>query len=86
MLKFGLEPWIVSTWKNITSPASPSTGDEVTIIDARGNFATNNLTVDRNGQPIEGSANNDVLSTDGQAVTLVYVDSTRGWAYKTNTA
>ena len=24
--------------------------------------------------------------TDGQAVTLVYVDATRGWAYKTNTA
>ena len=66
----------------ITLPASPSTGDEVTIIDARGTFATNNLTIGRNGQPIESSATDDVLITNGQAATLVYVDSTRGWAYK----
>ena len=70
----------------ITLPASPSTGDEVTIIDARGTFATNNLTVDRNGQPINTGTSNLALSTNGQAITLVYVDSTRGWAYKTNTA
>ena len=66
----------------ITLPASPSTGDEVTIIDARGTFATNNLTIGRNGQPIESSATDDVLITNSQAATLVYVDSTRGWAYK----
>ena len=66
----------------VTLPASPSTGDEVTIIDARGTFATNNLTIDRNSQPIESAATNDVLITNGQAATLVYVDSTRGWAYK----
>ena len=70
----------------ITLPASPSTGDEVTIIDARGTFATNNLTVGRNGQPINTGTSDLVLSTDGQAITLVYVDATRGWAYKTNTA
>ena len=29
---------------------------------------------------------NLILSTNGQAITLVYVDSTRGWAFKTNTA
>ena len=29
---------------------------------------------------------NLVLNTNGQSITLVYVDSTRGWAYKTNTA
>ena len=31
-------------------------------------------------------ASNLILSTNGQAITLVYVDTTRGWAYKTNTA
>jgi len=70
----------------VTLPASPSTGDEVTIIDARGTFATNNLTVGRNGQPINTGTSDLVLSTNGQAITLVYVDATRGWAYKTNTA
>jgi hypothetical protein len=27
---------------------------------------------------------NLVLSNNGQSLTLVYIDSTRGWAYKTN--
>jgi hypothetical protein len=26
------------------------------------------------------------LTTNGQAVTLVFIDSTRGWSFKTNTA
>jgi len=68
----------------ITLPASPAVGDEVTGIDTRGTFASNNLTFDRNGSPINGAASNLVLSNNGQALTLVYVDATRGWAYKTN--
>ena len=48
----------------ITLPASPAVGDEVTIIDAsRGTFASNNLTVDRNGQPIN-TASNLTLTTN----------------------
>ena len=70
----------------VTLPASPSTGDEVSFLDARGTFNTNNLTIGRNSQPIEGAATDDVLSTAGQSITLVYVDATRGWTYKTNTA
>ena len=68
----------------ITLPASPAVGDEVTVIDTRGTFASNNLTIDRNSQPINSGTSNLVLSNNGQALTLVYVDSTRGWAYKTN--
>ena len=70
----------------IDLPTSPSVGDEVTVIDTRGTFASNNLTFDRNGQPINSGTSNLALSTAGQAVTLVYVDATRGWAFKTNTA
>ena len=70
----------------ITLPSSPSVGNEVSIIDARGTFANNNLIINRNGEPIEGAAANDTLSTNGQSITLAYVDSTRGWTYKTNTA
>ena len=70
----------------IDLPSSPAVGDEVTVIDTRGTFNSNNLTFDRNGQPINSGTSNLVLSTDGQAVTLVYVDATRGWAFKTNTA
>ena len=70
----------------VTLPASPATGSEVTFIDARGTFANNNLIVNRNSQPINSGTSNLTLTTNGQAFSLVYVDSTRGWAYKTNTA
>ena len=68
----------------INLPLSPSVGDEVTIIDTRGSWGSNNLTVGRNGQPINTSASDLTLSNNGQSITLVYIDSTRGWAYKTN--
>ncbi len=70
----------------VTLPASPSVGDEVTIIDARGTWGSNNLTVGRNGEPINTVTSDLTLNTNGQSITLVYVDATRGWAYKTNTA
>ena len=70
----------------VTLPASPATGDEVTIIDSRNNFTSNAVTVDRNGKPINNAASNATLGTNGQAVTFVYIDGTCGWNYKTNTA
>jgi len=68
----------------VTLPVSPSIGDEVTIIDSGNAFASNNLTVGRNGSNILGLAANLTLSTNGAAFTLVYVNATRGWAYKDN--
>ena len=70
----------------MTLPSSPSVGDIVAVKDYANTFDTNNLTINRNGQPINGAASNLVLNTNGQALTLVYVDATRGWAFKTNTA
>ena len=74
------------TTVTVTLPSSPAIGDEVVIIDARGTFANNAVAVNRNSQPINSGTNNLSLNTNGQAITLVYIDSTRGWAYKTNTA
>ena len=68
----------------ISLPASPGVGDEGTIIDTRGTFGSNNLTVERNGNPINTGTSNLTLNNNGQSLTLVYIDSTRGWAYKTN--
>jgi hypothetical protein len=68
----------------VNLPASPSTGDEVTIIDTRGSWASNNLTVGRNGKLINTATSDLTLSNNGQSITLVYIDATRGWAYKTN--
>ena len=73
-----------STVITVTLPSAASTGDEVTIIDARGTWGSNNLTVGRNGLNINSATNDLTLSNNGQSITLVYVDATRGWAYKTN--
>jgi hypothetical protein len=63
----------------ITLPTSPSAGDIVAVRDYAQTFATNNLTIGRNGQPIDGQTFDLILSTNGQSVTLVYVDGTQGW-------
>ena len=73
-----------STVITVTLPAAASSGDEVAIMDARGTWGSNNLPVDRNGLNINSAASNLTLSNNGQSITLVYVDATRGWAYKTN--
>ena len=70
----------------INLPASPTVGDEVSVLDTRGTWNSNNCTIGRNGQPINSATSDLTLNTNGQAITLVYVDATRGWAYKTNTA
>ena len=67
----------------VNLPATPAVGDEVTIIDGLASFATNNLTVNPNGSNLNSSTSNLVLTTSGQSITLVYVNTTRGWAYKT---
>lgn len=72
----------IGTPITVTLPASPSVGNEVHFIDSGNAFASNNLTIDRNGQPILGAASNLTVSANSAAFTLVYVNATRGWAYK----
>ena len=70
----------------VTLPAG-TVNDEITFIDSQNYFASNNLTIDSNGaEKINSSTDNLVLSTNGQAITLVYANATVGWIYKTNTA
>jgi len=80
---------IVDTRTNpvtVTLPSSATVGDEVTIIDGYNFFASNNCVVGNNGLNILGAASALTLNTNRQAITLVYVNTTQGWTYKTNTA
>ena len=70
----------------ITLPASPTIGDEVSIMDvsASGGFGSNKVTVNRNSQPIRGAASNLELTTNNQSIKLRYTNATKGWQYVYN--
>ena len=66
----------------ITLPISsgpPSLGDFVRVLDATGNAATNNITVARNGNNIQGAAADLTIATNRAAIGLVYVNVAQGW-------
>ena len=56
----------------ITLPATPINGLVFRIKDASSNALTNNITVARNGNNIDGAGNDASINTDGGALELVY--------------
>jgi hypothetical protein len=68
----------------LTLPASPTIGDEVSIVDYAGTFDTNNLTVGRNSQNIQGVAADLTVATERAGFTLAFTDGTQGWLLKNN--
>ena len=73
-----------STTITATLPSSPTIGDFVSFIDYSGTFQTNNFTVARNGNKIQGDATDLVVATQRAGFTLVYADSTQGWLLQNN--
>ena len=64
---------------DVTLPAGTA-GAVVAVKDYAGTFDTNKVTLVRNGSDkIGGQAVNATLETEGQSVTLVFIDSTQGW-------
>jgi len=55
-------------------------GAIVAVSDYANTAATNNITIDPNGtDKINGTNENAKITTNGASVTLLYIDSTRGW-------
>ena len=65
--------------KTITLPASPQTGDQVSLLDLAGTFDTNNLTIARNSLKIMGQTADMTVSTEDAGIQLVYTGATYGW-------
>ena len=63
----------------INLPSSPSVGDIVAIKDYEDTFDSNSVTVVRNGSKLGRACIDATLNTEGEAITLIYADSTRGW-------
>jgi hypothetical protein len=63
----------------VTLPATPTAGDIIALKDYGATWDTNNVTLCNNGSLINGVCATATLNTEGQSVTLIYVDATKGW-------
>tara|TARA_Y100000289_G_scaffold66084_1_gene81397 strand:- start:215 stop:3061 length:2847 start_codon:yes stop_codon:yes gene_type:complete len=63
----------------ITLPASANKGDEIRVIDAEGNAATNNITIGRNSHRIMGADSDFIINLDRAAIGFVYFNDSNGW-------
>ena len=76
------EGYFVDTSSNAITANLPagSAGAIVAFSDYARNFATNGLTITPNGsEKIGGVAQSTLININGQALTLVYADATKGW-------
>src|SRR5210317_3819 len=63
----------------VTLPASPKIGDIVQLKDYARTWGTNNITIASN--TFDGASSvTETFPTEGQTVTLVYMDGTKGWS------
>jgi hypothetical protein len=82
--KYGYFVDTTSTAITATLPASPVLGDFIQFIDYSGTFDTNNLTIARNGNKIQGDASDLTVSVERAGLTLVYTGSSvQGWLLET---
>ena len=63
----------------LTLPAGPAIGSVVEIVDISGNASTNFFTVARNGELIQGTAEDLIFNVNNKAMKLIYSNTAKGW-------
>jgi len=63
----------------LTLPAGPGIGAVVEIIDISGTASTNFFTVARNGELIQGVAEDLIFNVNNKAMKLIYSNTAKGW-------
>lgn len=63
----------------LTLPGTPNVNDVVHFGDYAGTFEDDNCIIDRNGENIEGLAENLNANINGFIGKLTFIDSSRGW-------
>ena len=63
----------------LTLPITPTAGDTVWIVDAKGTFNTNNLTIAGNGSNIHRQATDVTMNINDVSKMLVYHNASNGW-------
>jgi hypothetical protein len=75
--------YFINTTSNactVTLPSgTPTAGSQIQLVDYAGTFDTNALTINPNGNKIEGGTNNLQLKGEREGVILTYIDATQGW-------
>jgi hypothetical protein len=71
-----------SSARILTLPATPALGAEIELYDASNNAFTNNVSILRNGEKINGLTDDAALDINGFAVSFIYTGSAYGWRIK----
>jgi len=70
---------LTATGQTLTLPASPLIGDTIKITDIANNCARFTPTISRNGELIEGQAEDMSFNLSNESITLVYSNTNNGW-------
>ena len=59
--------------KTITLPSDPEVGDRLRIVDRKGTFHTNNVTLNRNGKMIMNKEEDYILDVNNTEYLVIYI-------------